>query len=170
MEKRVLFRSAWLPWVLLAPQLVIISVFFFWPAGQALVQSFQMQDSFGMSTEWVGLDNFKALFEDPGYLASFKTTAFFSILVAVVGIGLSLILAIFADRIIKGAIVYKTALLLPYAVAPAVAGVLWMFMFSPSLGVVAYMLRQSGFDWNHMLNSDHAMTLIVIAAVWKQIS
>ena len=113
MEKRVLFRSAWLPWVLLAPQLVIISVFFFWPAGQALVQSFQMQDSFGMSTEWVGLDNFKALFEDPGYLASFKTTAFFSILVAVVGIGLSLILAIFADRIIKGAIVYKTALLRP---------------------------------------------------------
>src|SRR3989344_2726192 len=150
MEKRVLFRSAWLPWVLLAPQLAIISVFFFWPAGQALVQSFQMQDSFGFSKEWVGFDNFRDLFQDPGYLASFKTTAFFSILVAVSGITLSLFLAIFADRIIKGAMVYKTALLLPYAVAPAVAGVLWMFMFSPSLGVVAYMLRQSGFDWNHI--------------------
>ena len=171
MEKRVLFRSAWLPWVLLAPQLVIISVFFFWPAGQALVQSFQMQDSFGMSTEWVGLDNFKALFEDPGYLASFKTTAYFSIAVALLGISISLVLAIFADRIVRGALVYKTALLLPYAVAPAVAGVLWMFMFSPSLGVVAYLLRKSGVvDWNHLLNSDHAMALIVIAAVWKQIS
>ena len=171
MEKRVLFRSAWLPWVLLAPQLVIISVFFFWPAGQALVQSFQMQDSFGMSKEWVGLDNFRNLFDDPGYLASFKTTAFFSVLVASIGIGLSLMLAIFADRIVKGAIGYKTALLLPYAVAPAVAGVLWMFMFSPSLGVVAYLLRNSGvMNWNHMLNADHAMALIVIAAVWKQIS
>ena len=170
MEKRVLFRSAWLPWVLLLPQLVVISVFFFWPAGQALVQSFQMQDAFGMSTEWVGFDNFRTLFEDPGYLASFKTTAFFSIAVAVSGISISLVLAIFADRIVRGALVYKTALLLPYAVAPAVAGVLWMFMFSPSLGVVAYLLRQSGMDWNHLLNSDHAMTLIVIAAVWKQIS
>ena len=131
MEKRVLFRSAWLPWVLLLPQLVVISVFFFWPAGQALVQSFQMQDAFGMSTEWVGLENFRNLFEDPSYLASFKTTAFFSIAVAVSGIAISLVLAIFADRIVRGALVYKTALLLPYAVAPAVAGVLWMFMFSP---------------------------------------
>ena len=165
MEKRVLFRSAWLPWVLLMPQLVIISVFFFWPAGQALVQSFQVQDTFGFTKEWVGFDNFRTLFNDPGYLASFKTTAFFSILVAVSGISLSLVLAIFADRIIKGALAYKTALLLPYAVAPAVAGVLWMFMFSPSLGVVAYMLRQAGFEWNHLLNSDHAMTLIVVAAV-----
>ena len=156
--------------MLLLPQLVVISVFFFWPAGQALVQSFQMQDAFGMSTEWVGLENFRNLFEDPSYLASFKTTAFFSLAVAVSGIAISLVLAIFADRIVRGALVYKTALLLPYAVAPAVAGVLWMFMFSPSLGVVAYLLRQSGFDWNHLLNSDHAMTLIVIAAVWKQIS
>ena len=118
----------------------------------------------------MGLENFRNLFEDTSYLASFKTTAFFSIAVAVSGIAISLVLAIFADRIVRGALVYKTALLLPYAVAPAVAGVLWMFMFSPSLGVVAYLLRQSGFDWNHLLNSDHAMTLIVIAAVWKQIS
>ncbi len=170
MEKRVLFRSAWLPWVLMAPQLVIISVFFFWPAGQALVQSFQMQDAFGFSREWVGLENFRNLFNDPGYLASFKTTAFFSILVAGLGISLSLFLAIFADRIVRGALAYKTALLLPYAVAPAVAGVLWLFMFSPTLGVLSYALRQWGFDWNHLLNSDHAMTLIVIASVWKQIS
>ncbi len=170
MEKRVLFRSAWLPWLLLAPQLVVISVFFFWPAAQALLQSFQLQDAFGMSTEWVGLENFRHLFHDAAYLESFKITAFFSLLVAVLGIGLSLLLAVFADRIIRGALFYKTLLILPYAVAPAVAGVLWLFMFSPTLGVVAYGLRALGIDWNHLLDSRHAMTLIVMTAVWKQIS
>ena len=170
MEKRVLFRSAWLPWLLLAPQLIVISVFFFWPAAQALLQSFQLQDAFGLSTEWVGLDNFRTLFNDEAYLESFKTTAFFSVMVAVLGISLSLVLAVFADRIIKGALFYKTLLILPYAVAPAVAGVLWIFMFSPTLGVVAYALSGIGIDWNHLLNSSHAMTLIIMAAVWKQIS
>ena len=152
------------------PQLIVISVFFFWPAGQALLQSFQVQDAFGLSTQWVGMENFKNLFNDPSYLASFKTTAVFSILVAGLGIGISLALAVFADRIIKGALFYKTMLVVPYAVAPAVAGVLWVFMFSPSLGVVAYALGKIGFDWNHLLNGGHAMTLIVAAAVWKQIS
>ena len=170
MEKRVLFRSAWLPWLLLAPKLIVISVFFFWPAAQALLQSFQLQDAFGLSTEWVGLDNFRTLFNDEAYLESFKTTAFFSVMVAVLGISLSLVLAVFADRIIKGALAYKTLLILPYAVAPAVAGVLWIFMFSPTLGVVAYALSGIGIDWNHLLNSSHAMTLIIMAAVWKQIS
>ena len=170
MEKRVIFRSAWLPWLLLAPQLLIVSVFFFWPASQALVQSFQLQDTFGSSTEWVGLDNFRRLFNDPLYLASFKTTAFFSLMVASTGIALSLLLAVFADRIIKGAMLYKTMLILPYAVAPAVAAVLWVFMFSPSLGVVSYFLSQFGYDWNHLLNSGQAMGLIIMAAVWKQIS
>ncbi len=170
MEKRVQFRSSWLPWALIAPQVIIISVFFFWPAGQAVLQSFQLQDAFGTSTEWVGMENFKRLWNDAGYLASFKTTAIFSILVAVLGIGLSLTLAIFADRIIKGALGYKTMLIVPYAVAPAVAGVLWVFMFSPSLGVVSFALGKLGFDWNHYLNGTHAMTLIVLAAVWKQIS
>jgi sn-glycerol 3-phosphate transport system permease protein len=169
-EKRVQFKSSWLPWALIAPQVAIISVFFFWPAAQAVLQSFQLQDAFGTSTEWVGLDNFKRLWNDAGYLASFKTTAIFSILVAVLGIGLSLTLAIFADRIIKGALGYKTMLIVPYAVAPAVAGVLWVFMFSPSLGVVSFALGKIGFDWNHYLNGTHAMTLIVLAAVWKQIS
>ncbi len=170
MEKRVQFKSSWLPWALIAPQVIIISVFFFWPAGQAVLQSFQLQDAFGTSTEWVGLDNFKRLWNDAGYLASFKTTAIFSILVAVLGIGLSLTLAIFADRIIKGALGYKTMLIVPYAVAPAVAGVLWVFMFSPSLGVVSFALGKLGFDWNHYLNGTHAMTLIVLAAVWKQVT
>jgi len=146
-------------------------VFFFWPAAQAVLQSVQLQDSFGLSTEWAGLDNFKALFADSTYLESFKTTAIFSILVAVLGIALSLMLAVFADRVIRGALAYRTMLIIPYAVAPAVAGVLWVFMFSPSIGVVAYGLaRFFGFEWNHLLNSTHAMSLIVAAAVWKQIS
>ena len=130
MEKRVLFRSTWLPWLLLAPQLLVVLVFFFWPASQALVQSLQLQDTFGSHTEWVGLDNFRRLFNDPLYAASFQTTAFFSVLVAGLGISLSLLLAVFADRIIKGALAYKSLLILPYAVAPAVAAVLWVFMLA----------------------------------------
>ena len=156
--------------MLIAPQVAVIGVFFFWPAVQALLQSLQQQDAFGTSTEWVGLENFRALFADPGYWASFKTTAVFSVLVAVLGLTLSLLLAVFADRVIKGAAVYKTLLIWPYAVAPAVAGVLWLFMFAPSIGIVSYALRAAGFEWNHLLNGNHAMTLIVMAAVWKQIS
>jgi len=170
MDKRVFFRSGWLPWLLIFPQLAVILVFFFWPAAQAVLQSLQQQDAFGTSVEFVGLDNFRQLFADPDYIASFKTTALFSALVAVLGLSLSLVLAVFADRVTRGGVFYKTMLILPYAVAPAVAAVLWVFMFSPSLGVVAYALGKFGFEWNHLLNSTHAMTLIVIAAVWKQIS
>lgn len=169
-EKRVVFRSSWLPWALLAPQVAVIAVFFFWPAGQALLQSFQQSDAFGTSTEWVGLLNFERLFADPTYLASFKTTAVFSVLVAGLGIAISLLLAVFADRVVRGTMVYRTLLIWPYAVAPAVAGVLWLFMFAPSIGIVSYALRSFGIDWNHLLNSGQAMTLIVAAAVWKQIS
>jgi sn-glycerol 3-phosphate transport system permease protein len=169
-DKRVVFRSAWLPWVLIAPQVLVITVFFFWPAAQALLLSVQQSDAFGTSVEWVGLDNFRNLWKDETYLASFYTTAIFSTLVAVLGIGLSLMLAVFADRIVKGALVYKTLLIWPYAVAPAVAGVLWLFMFTPSVGVVSHWLRTMGVDWNHLLDSGHAMTLVVMAAVWKQIS
>jgi sn-glycerol 3-phosphate transport system permease protein len=169
-EKRVVFRSTWLPWVLLAPQVVVIALFFFWPAGQALVQSLQQSDAFGTSVEWVGLENFRNLWKDETYLASFWTTAVFSVLVATLGISLSLLLAVFADRVVKGSGIYRTLLIWPYAVAPAVAGVLWLFMFAPSVGIVSYLLRQWGFEWNSLLNSRHAMTLIVMAAVWKQIS
>lgn len=170
MEKRVVFRSGWLPWVLMAPQVLVIVVFFFWPAVQALLQSVQQSDAFGTSVEWVGLENFRNLWNDDTYLASFYTTAIFSTAVAVAGISLSLMLAVFADRIVKGALVYKTLLIWPYAVAPAVAGVLWLFMFAPGVGVVSYALHAIGIDWNHLLNGTHAMTLVVMAAVWKQIS
>ncbi|QDL53736.1 sn-glycerol-3-phosphate ABC transporter permease UgpA [Rhodoferax aquaticus] len=170
MEKRVFFRSNWLPWLLLAPQLAVVGIFFFWPAGQALVQSLQQQDAFGTSVTWVGLDNFKALWNDATYLASFQTTVIFSALVTVLGLSIALLLAVFADRVVKGATFYKTILILPYAVAPVVSGLLWAFMFSSSIGVVTYALHKIGFDWNHLLNSNHAMALVVMAAVWKQIS
>src|SRR5512140_118562 len=170
MEKRVTFKSPWLPWVLLAPQVAVITAFFFWPAAQTLIQSFQQQDAFGTSVQWAGLENFNNLFNDPTYLESFKTTAVFSLLVAFFGISLSLLLAYFADRVVRGALLYRTLMIWPYAVAPAVAGVVWLFLFSPSIGVIAYWLRMGGFVWDPLLNGNHAMALIVMAAVWKQIS
>ncbi len=170
MEKRIVFKSTWLPWALLAPQVLVIAVFFFWPAGQALLQSFQQQDAFGTSVQWVGLENFVNLWKDDSYLESFQTTAVFSVLVAALGLSMSLCLAYFADRVVRGSTFYRTLLIWPYAVAPAVAGVIWLFLFSPSIGVVAYWLREWGFNWDSLLNSRHAMALIVMAAVWKQIS
>ena len=171
MEKRVLFRSAWLPWLLIAPQMTIILVFFFWPAGQALRQSVLQQDAFGTTAAvFVCLENFRQLFSDPTYLASFKTTAVFSLLVASLGLLIALLLAVMANRVVRGAPVYKTLLIWPYAVAPVVAGVLWLMMFASPYGVVAYALQQMGLPWDHLLNANHAMALIVMAAVWKQIS
>ena len=170
-EKRVLFRSGWLPWVLIAPQMAVVLIFFFWPAGNAIYQSVISQDAFGTTaSEFVGLDNFRNLFKDDSYLASFKTTAIFSLLVAGSGLSIALVLAVMADRVIKGSGIYRTLLIWPYAVAPVVAGVLWVFMFVSPLGIIAHTLRALGMDWNHLLNADHAMALIVVAAVWKQIS
>jgi sn-glycerol 3-phosphate transport system permease protein len=170
MEKRVLFKSAWLPWVLIAPQMAVILIFFFWPAAQMLVQSVQEQDAFGASVQFVGLENFQRLFNDSGYLESFETTALFSALVAVLGLSIALLLAVMANRVVRGAGIYKTLLIWPYATAPVVAGVLWLMMFASPYGVLAYALREMGFEWNHVLNGNHAMALIVMAAVWKQIS
>ncbi|MEW6688359.1 MAG: sn-glycerol-3-phosphate ABC transporter permease UgpA [Pseudomonadota bacterium] len=170
MEKRVVFRSAWLPYALLAPQIAITAVFFFWPAFQAAWFSFQLQDAFGLRTEFVGLQNFEALFADEHYLGSFRTTAVFSVLVAFSGIAISLLLATMADRVLRGALAYKTLLIWPYAIAPAIAGVLWGFLFAPSIGVVTYALKKFGIDWNWIIHDDQAMLLVVIASVWKQIS
>jgi len=170
MEKRVVFRSAWLPYALVAPQIAITLVFFFWPAVQAVWYSFQLQDAFGLKTQFVGLLNFAHLFRDGNYLASFKTTAVFSVAVAGAGISISLLLATMADRVLRGAMAYKTLLIWPYAVAPAIAGVLWAFLFAPSIGIVTYVLKGWGVDWNWILKGDQAMLLVVIASVWKQIS
>ena len=170
MEKRVVFRSAWLPFALVAPQIAITIVFFFWPAAQAIWYSFQLQDAFGLNTEFVGLQNFRDLFGDSRYLESFQVTAVFSVLVAGAGIAISLLLATMADRVVRGAVVYRTLLIWPYAVAPAVAGVLWAFMFAPSIGILSYGLKKMGIDWNWVIQGNQAMLLVVIAAVWKQIS
>ena len=170
MEKRVVFRSAWLPYLLVAPQIAITVVFFFWPAVQAAWYSFLLQDAFGLKSEFVGFDNFAALFRDPNYLQSFKVTAVFSVLVAGSGIAISLVLAAMADRVVRGALAYKTLLIWPYAVAPAIAGVLWAFMFAPSIGIVTFALKKLGVDWNWVVHGNQAMLLVVIAAVWNQIS
>ena len=150
------------------PQLAITLIFFFLPAGQAIYQSVLMQDPFGLSTEFVGLQNFVVLFEDPNYISSFKITMVFSALVAFLGLAISLLLAVCADRVIRGANAYKSFLIIPYAVAPAVAGVLWMFIFNPTLGVLAYAMKRFRISWNYLVNAHQALILPVVAAVWKQ--
>jgi sn-glycerol 3-phosphate transport system permease protein len=170
MDRRVVFSGWLLPVALLLPQLAVTVVFFFWPAGQAIVQSVQGGDAFGLSTHFVGGDNFATLFADPNYIFSFGVTAIFSIAVALLALAPGLLFAVMADRVVRGATFYKTVLLLPYAIAPAVAGVLWMFLFNPSIGVVAYALGRLGVDWNYFLNGRQAMTLVILAAAWRQIA
>ena len=170
MEKRVLFKSRWLPYALVAPQIAITIIFFFWPATQAVYQSLLIEDAFGTSSQFVWFDNFKTLFADESYLESFRVTAVFSVAVAFAGLAISLFLAVFADRVVKGANAYKTLLILPYAVAAAVAAVLWLFLFSPTLGIVAHWLQRLGIDWNPLLDGTDALIMVIVAAVWKQIS
>jgi sn-glycerol 3-phosphate transport system permease protein len=170
MERRVVFSGWVCPVVLLLPQLTVTIVFFFWPAGQAVLQSLRGGDAFGLTTRFVGVDNFAALFADPDYLASFAITAFFSLAVALLALAPGLLLAVMADRVVKGAAFYKTVLLMPYAIAPALAGVLWMFLFNPSIGVLAAALRAGGIDWNYLLDGNQAMLLVILAAAWKEIS
>jgi sn-glycerol 3-phosphate transport system permease protein len=169
-EKRVVFQSKWLPYALLAPQIAVTLVFFFWPAAQAVYYSFLVQDAFGLSSQFVWFQNFTDLFKDTRYLESFKTTVVFSVAVAASGIVISLVLAAAADKVVRGAVGYKTLLIWPYAVAPAIAGVLWAFLFAPSIGIVTYVLKKAGIDWNWIINDNQAMLLIVIASTWKQIS
>ena len=170
MDKRVTFRGWWLPTLLIAPQLAVSLVFFFYPAGQAVWQSLFIPDPFGLSMQWVGLGNFEFLLSDPYYRASFWTTAVFSTLVTVVSMGVALFLAVLADRLIRGSGTYRTLLIWPYAVAPAVAGVLWLFMFNTRVGVASWYLGQLGYSWNHVLNEGEAMGLVVVASSWGRIS
>lgn len=156
--------------MLLAPQLAVTLIFFFWPAGQAVWQSAFLPDPFGLKQQFVGFENFTFLLMDPYYRASFGTTAIFSSLVTGLSMGLALWLAVMSDRVIKGADTYRTLLIWPYAVAPAIAGVLWLFMFNPAIGFVSFYLKAFGYDWNHVLNSGEAMSLVIVAAAWKQVS
>ncbi len=170
MEKSATFNNRLLPYLLLAPQLAITFIFFYWPASQAVWQSFKREDAFGLASEFVGLENYEALFAQPEYYKAMLTTAVFSTLVALLSLSIALLFATQADKNLKAAPAFKTLLIWPYAVAPAIAGVLWIFMFHPSLGTLARPLRAFGFDWNPLLNGNHAMALVVMAAVWKQIS
>lgn len=170
MEKRVVFNHTLLPYLLLAPQLLITIVFFFLPAGQAIWQSFFIESAFGGDEQFVGLENYTSLFSNSTYYSSFWVTLLFSGLVAVIGLAVSLLLAVMANRVVRAAGAYKTLLIWPYAVAPAVVGVLWAFLFSPAVGTLAVYMTNLGISWNPRLNSTDAMILVVIAAVWKQIS
>lgn len=170
MSHNFAYKHSWLPWLLLAPQLIITLVFFIWPAAQAVWQSFLIEDAFGLSREFVWFDNFARLLHSPEYYRSALATLIFSTGVTVLSMALALFLAVMADSVMRGAALYKTLLVWPYAVAPAVAGVLWMFMFHPTIGVMTFMLEQLGYRWNHFLNGNEAMVLVVIAAAWKQIS
>ncbi len=170
MEKNVTFKGWLLPILLLFPQVIVTAVFFFYPAGQAVWQSLFIPDPFGLKTQFVGLGNFEYLLGDKFYRASFITTAVFSTLVTLISMAMALWLAVLADRLIKGSGVYRTLLIWPYAVAPAVAGVLWLFMFNTRVGVVAWYLGLLGYDWNHVLNGAEAMGLVVVASSWGRIS
>ena len=170
MEKRVFFKGWKLPVLLVVPQLLISFVFFFYPSGQAIWNSLFLPDPFGLKTEFVGLDNFRFLLSDPYYLASFKTTMIFSVAVSVSSMGIGLYLAALADRLIKGAGVYQTLLIWPYAIAPAIAGVLWLFLFNGNIGLASYYLQVMGYDWNHALKGDQAMFLVILASSWGRIS
>jgi sn-glycerol 3-phosphate transport system permease protein len=170
MEKRAIFSSRLLPYALLLPQIAITVVFFYWPATQAVWQSFLLEDAFGLRREFVGFENYKALFAQPEYYAAMATTVVFSTLVAALSLSCALLLATQADKNLRAAPAFKTLLIWPYAVAPAVAGVLWLFIFHPSLGILARPMRFAGIDWNPLLNGGHAMTLVVLSATWKQIS
>ena len=170
MEKRVVFKNKILPYFLVAPQIFITLVFFIWPAFMALYQSVQQEDAFGLSTVFVGLDNFKYIFTDPIYLNSIKVTMIFSFSVAALAMSTALLLAVMAERVIRGATTYKTFIIWPYAVAPVVAAVLWYFLFNPTVGMISFFLKAIGIDWNFTLNGAQAMILVIIAAAWRQMS
>jgi len=170
MQKQAVFHSRLLPFLLLIPQLAVVLVFFYWPAAQAVWQSFLLQDAFGLSTTFVAFENYVELLSQPEYFATILRTFIFSAMIAGASLSLALLLAVMADKPLRGVNIYRTLLIWPYAVAPAVAGVLWIFMLHPSLGVLARGLRNMGIDWNPLLNGDHAVILVVLAATWKQIS
>ncbi|WP_018634040.1 sn-glycerol-3-phosphate ABC transporter permease UgpA [Neomegalonema perideroedes] len=170
MSGRVVFPNKLLPYLLLAPQLAITAVFFYWPASQALKQSMQREDPFGLQTTFVGLANFRRVLADPNYLNSVKVTAVFSLSTAFLALALALPLAVMAEKVVRGKGIYRTLLIWPYAVAPAIAGMLWLFLFNPAMGTFSYLLRANGVAWDPLLKDGQAMGLVVAAAAWKQIS
>ena len=170
MNQKIYYHNKLLAYLLIAPQILITLIFFIWPAAQALYQSFLVEDAFGLGSEFVWFENFIFLFEDEYYLDSFGRTALFSFLVAFVSMSFSLILAGFAERVIRGELIYKSLLIWPYAVAPVLAGALWIMLFDPSLGLITYYLKYFDVEWNYKLNGTQAMILVVLASAWKQVA
>ena len=170
MERRTIFPGVALPLALVAPQLLLTLVFFFWPAGEAILTSMQSQDAFGLRTEFVGAENFAALFSDPLYLAAIGRTAFFCAAVALLAMAVALALAVFADRELRGRGLYRTMLIWPYAVAPAVSAVLWILVLHPQIGLLGRWLNRQGVAWDYKLNGAQAMGVVVLASAWKQVS
>ncbi len=170
MTPRVVFPNKILPYLLVAPQLAITLIFFYWPAGQALYQSMLKEDPFGLKSQFVWFDNFQRVLADPNYVNSIKVTVIFSVATAAVAMGVALLLAVMADKVVRGKGFYRTLMIWPYAVAPAIAGMLFLFLFNPSIGSLAVLMRRAGIYWDPVLNGNHAMILLVIAAAWKQIS
>jgi len=168
--RRTVFPHKFLPWLLLAPQLAVTLIFFYWPAGQAFRQSMLKEDPFGLSSTFVGLANFRRVLSDPSYLNALQVTVVFSLFVAFLPMAIGLFLAVQAEKITRGKGLYRSLMIWPYAVATAIAGMLWLFMFNPSFGTLAWPLKQMGINWNPLLNPNHAMILVVAAATWKQIS
>jgi sn-glycerol 3-phosphate transport system permease protein len=171
MIKRSFFKSSFLPYLLIFPQLIITLTFFYWPAFQGLIQSFQLSDPFGMQSRFVWFYNYIELFTDPLYLRSILITFTFSIMVATVSITMGLFIATMASRALKAKALVRTLLIWPYAVAPAISGIMWLFLLHPSYGVVALAIKKwLGIDWNPVVNGTDAMVMITMAAAWKQIS
>ncbi|MBV1897369.1 MAG: sn-glycerol-3-phosphate ABC transporter permease UgpA [Rhodobacteraceae bacterium] len=170
MLKRVHFPTSVLPYLLVAPQIIVTLIFFIWPASQAMYQSMLIEDAFGLSTEFVWFENFQILAEDKHYYDTFWRTIIFSVCVAFLSMSVALFLAGFAERVVRGAMTYRTMLIWPYAVAPVLAGALWVFMFNPTLGIFPYLLEFIGYNWNHYLNGHQAMLLVILAAAWKQVA
>jgi sn-glycerol 3-phosphate transport system permease protein len=170
MQKQSVFHSRWLPFALIAPQMIVVLVFFYWPAAQAVLQSFLLQDAFGLTTTFIWFENYKELLSDPDYFSSIVRTFVFAAAIALSSLSLALLLAVMADKPLRGVGIYRTLLIWPYAVAPPVAGVLWIFMLNPSLGILARGLRGLGVDWNPLLDGNQAAALIILASAWKQIS
>lgn len=165
------FRNRLLPYLLLAPQIVVTLAFFIWPAWQAIYQSVFREDPFGLKRRFVWFENFERLFADPAYWHSLRVSVVFAFAVALIALGASLLLANAADQAIRGRAIYRTLLIWPYAIAPAIAGVLWLFLFAPVVGIVPYALMEGlNYGWNHRLNGTQAMLLVVLAAVWKLVS
>ena len=170
MQKRVIFQNLWLPYLLVLPQIIITLVFFIWPSWQALTSSLYIEDAFGFSKQFVWFQNYSELFTNPAYLKSFWTTLVFGVSVTFLAMSIALLLAVAANRVIKSATGYRTLLIWPYAVAPALAGVIWYFLLNPSIGIVSYWLESVGVEWNHYVNGGQALLLVIVASAWKQIS